>query len=152
MLESSKLYLISGFFWQEVSGLNVAFAPIEGAVAVIEKDTAPFHFGGVFWDRGDGHFFGQMTDVHGQSELYDISLTKDFLRFKKLYLRYRGERLYAFDYILESQADGTWKGAYELVTGISGPVRGTLTTVARETVKEDAARFRRQWEAKGRKQ
>lgn len=128
--------LISGFFCQRDPRYHIGFAPGLGAVAVGSEDVASIFFGGFIRQHDsdpEGVLSGAMFDDYGASELSEVVINDNELRFRKRYLR-RGVQGPAIDYVFRPANDGsnTWVGEYFLGLGAGGELKGLARCVITE--------------------
>lgn len=120
------IHLITGVWFQERSGLGIAFDHT-GAIPVWQTAMCRFMFVGGFGPtlEDPSVLTGNMTDPAGNSELFGVNLTDTELTFVKQY----AGRNYCIEYEFRKQPDGTWRGRYSGSGCGSGQARCVLTEV-----------------------
>ena len=140
-----KLYLIHGFFCEIHAGLATKMVPIDGVTAVVREEAIPVMFAGLITHRDLNEanpLIGSMTDEIGKAELSEIVITKDEVRFLKIYDGRQQSK--GISYVLHRDGN-TWVGEYSLTAAsgrpLKGPARCVITEVDQSLFQRDLEQF-----------
>lgn len=101
-------FLIQGFFFQDIPGLDIAYKPAEGAVAVVRTGTRQCMYADALWEA-NGMVTGRMEDRFGVADLSEIFMSETRVRFTKIYEK---ERERPISYTFSLHGGNVWIGEY----------------------------------------
>ena len=125
-------YLIQGLFFQVFEGVDVGYDPNQGPRAMVVTAEGQFMFAGAIWEK-DGKLVGKIKDGFGLSDICDISVGDNGIRFTKKYDH--KETLIHYEFGIK---DGnSWVGTYEGSEAGRGVGRCILTEVPENFFESD---------------
>jgi hypothetical protein len=117
-------WLIQGIFFQTQEGLRLGYGTEHGMGLYVSKGIYQFPYAGAAW-MDDGpmpDLTGRMSDDFGYSELFDIHISEDEVRFSKNYKDRPAGPQHHIHYVFKIRDGNSWVGEYtgeRCGTGIS---------------------------------
>ena len=125
------VYLIQGFFFQHQEWLGLGMSSEgEGVITVIKSGLCRFMYSGVIYPderNALGGFAGQMSDHFGDSQLSNVAVLPEEVRFVKKY----DHRDDLIDYKFTKQ-NGLWVGGYSRSAVGQGGAKCVITEVSED--------------------
>lgn len=129
-MDTSKIYLVQGFFFQGGSLLEIEVRPGTGAEVVVRHNTIRSMYAGIIWyDDYEQRWKGSMDDCYGISHLDSIEFDETKFTFDKYYLGRDDSIHYTFNFDTHANM---WLGGYAGEAVGTGNANCILTATSRQ--------------------